>query len=95
MAFNFSKVVGASAVALASTAYLPKYGFTIKASPANAGIVYVGFANTVTANSAAATDGMPISAGDSIFIPPAMAADVTGIYLIASAADQKVFVIGV
>lgn len=93
-AFNFSKAVDGSAVQLSGTTQTPAYGFTIKAGTSNSGVVYVGVNSNVTANSSAATDGVPLAAGESIFIPRAIASDVTGIYCIGSAAGQKVFVIG-
>lgn len=93
-AFNFSKAVDGSAVQLSASEQTPAYGFTIKAGTANSGVVYVGVNSNVTAGTAAATDGVPLAAGDSIFIPKAIASDVTGIYCIGSAAGQKVFVIG-
>ncbi len=93
--------IGGTALALLGAPALFLAGVQIKAAHANTGQVYVGLANTVTANSAAATDGYELSAGEEVFIPAAALADsaltidAANIYVIASAASQKVFFIGV
>ena len=64
----------------------------IKAAASNAGIIYVLNNSGVTANSADSTDGIPLSAGESITITPFMAGrNSNTIYCIASAASQKIF----
>jgi hypothetical protein len=63
----------------------------IKATGANTGSIFVGYANTVTANTNAATDGFELTAGQSDPIPAfKFAADLANIWLIASAASQAV-----
>ena len=60
----------------------------IAPDPANTGILYVGNSD-VTANTAAATDGFPLTANSPwIYLT---VSDPTLIYVIASAASQKVF----
>ncbi len=79
--------VGTSAVQLtAAIAHLGK-GVQIKADAANSGTVYVG-GSTVTADAADATDGFPLSAGEGLLVP---VDDPSKVYLIGSAAGQKVF----
>lgn len=84
--------VGGTAVQLAASGAV-KYGVQVTAAPANTGTVYVGFADTVTANSADATDGVPLPAGASVFLPVVLLANkaASDVWLIASAAGQKVF----
>ena len=66
--------------------------FIIKAADANTGIVYVLDNSDVTANSFDATDGIPLSAGQSITITPYMCGrNSSTIYARASAASKKVF----
>lgn len=67
-------------------------GVVIKAAADNSGILYVGKDNTVTAGTTAATDGYPLSAGDSITLPINNA---NLVWLIASANNQKVFFLAV
>jgi hypothetical protein len=82
-----SLTVGATAVALASSPSVLKRGVQIKAAAANTGKVYVGNSD-VTADTAAATDGFELSAGQGLFVP---ANDLKNVYVIASAAAQKIF----
>ena len=56
------------------------------ADPTNTGIIYVG-ASGVTADSADATDGWPLYAGDSMTLPVNNA---NVVYVIASTANQKI-----
>lgn len=83
--------IGTSAVQLTSTATPLTYGVQIVAAAGNGGTVYIGTANTVTANSSDTTDGYQLSAGDSIFLPRGYVEDASSIWLIGSAASQKVF----
>lgn len=87
-----SKAVGTSEVALTATSDDENLkGILVKAASTNSGIVYVGKTG-VTANSAEATDGFELTAGESVFIE---ANDPSIIFVIASATSQKVFWIGV
>lgn len=64
----------------------------IKAASANTDKVYVLNNSGVTANSADATDGIQLSAGESIAISPFMAGrNANTIYVIGGAALQKIF----
>jgi hypothetical protein len=85
--------IGTSAVQLIGTSTLLDYGVEVKADPANSGTVYVGLAG-VTNGNASATDGFPLLASHSLFVPKAVAKDASLIYVIASGAGQKVFFIG-
>jgi len=80
--------IGTSAVQMKSSSVPCNNGVMIKASSTNTGIVYVGSSNAVTANTSDTTDGLPLSANDGIVITVDNAND---IWLIASAASQKVF----
>lgn len=92
--FNFSANATATAAQLTSVARTPYSGFTIKVDPAATGTVYFGYTSGVTAGTSAATDGMPLTAGQAYMIPPQAANDVTGIYIISSTGTIKVFVEG-
>ncbi len=85
--------IGTSAVALTGTSTPVRYGVLVKAADGNSGTVYVGYADTVTANSADATDGIPLAAGASLAVPADKLPNrnATDVYLIASGAGQKVF----
>jgi hypothetical protein len=63
-------------------------GVEVRADFANTGMIYVGNSSTVTANSAAATDGYPIASNEKTFIP---IDDLSKIWLIASGAGQNYF----
>ncbi len=79
--------IGTSQVQLTTTTRDLSRGVRIKAAAGNSGTVYVG--NTgVTAGAADATDGFPLAVGDEL---PVKIDDPTKVYLIASAAGQKVF----
>lgn len=82
--------IGGTAVALSTLSgnFAPLKGIQILADPANgAGVIYVGKSD-VTANSAAATDGYPLYAGNSIFIPLEL---ISLIYFIGSTSGLKIF----
>jgi hypothetical protein len=79
--------VGTTAVALTTTSVTATKGVQLRAADANTGVVYVG-KSTVTTDSADATDGYPLAAGESLFVP---VDDASKIYLRATAASQKVF----
>ena len=83
--------VDTEAEVLTSTVFDCAQGVLIKAALSNTGTVYVGNSD-VTAGSAAATDGFPLSAGASLaleFIRPDQ------IYVIASTANQVVYWLGI
>ena len=83
-----SKAIGNGAIVQLFSADLPvQKGVQLKADATNAGIIYVGKSN-VTAASADVTDGMPLAAGEGIFIP---VKDITKIYMIASQAAQEIY----
>lgn len=70
------------------------YGVRIKAGAGNStNIVYVGFANTVTAGTAAATDGYPLAVNQEWDIPPNLIpdGDASNIWVIGSAANLTAF----
>lgn len=82
------KAIGTSAAFLVTNTNTPcSQGVLVKAAAGNAGVVYVGKSD-VTANSAVATDGYPLAAGEEVFIPTDNAATV---FAIASQAAQGVF----
>lgn len=80
--------VDTSAEQLTATSFHTRKGVVVKAADANSGTIYVGNSSSVTANSADATDGFELGAGQSITIE---IDDPSKIYVIASAANQKVF----
>lgn len=80
--------VGTSAVQLVSAATPASRGVLVKAAADNSGTVYVGNSSGVTADSADATDGMPIAAGEAVLVK---INDASRVYLIGSASGQKVF----
>jgi hypothetical protein len=79
--------IGTSAVPLVAASVRAAKGVQVKAAPTNTGIVYVGNSD-VTADASDATDGFPLEAGDGLFVP---VDDASKVYLIGSAAGQKVF----
>jgi hypothetical protein len=87
--------VDATAERLTPTAnvFLCQNGVYLRAAAANTGVVYVGFADTVTAGTVAATDGYPLSAGQEWLVSPGLVLnqDCYNIWVIASAANQAVF----
>ena len=79
--------IGTSQVQLTTTTRDLSRGVQIKAAAANTGTVYVG--NTgVTVDADDGTDGFPLAAGEGLLV---QVDDPTKVYLIASAAGQKVF----
>lgn len=68
----------------------------LKASASNTGIIYVGVRNSgVTAGGTAATDGFPLSAGESFVITPYMCGrDSSTVYVISDTASQSLFATG-
>lgn len=83
--------VDTSAEQITSTSFACKFGLTLRASESNTGIIYIGNSD-VTAGTTDATDGMPLSPGDSLFLP------VTNSnipYAIASANNQIIYWVAV
>lgn len=76
--------IDATAEQITTTSVVPKFGVLVKADAANTGILYLGNSD-VTAGTTAATDGMPLSAGESVLIK---IDNVNKIYAIGSAANQ-------
>ena len=84
---------GNSATALYGTAQTIKFGVQIRFGTQNTGRLAIGFADTVTCESAAATDGYQLAAGESIWIPKEIAGDLTSVFLIASTSAQIVYIL--
>lgn len=63
-----SVAVGAAAVQLA--AFEVGTSLVLKAAPGNAGVIHFGYTSGVTAGGTPATDGIPLSAGQSIELTP-------------------------
>jgi hypothetical protein len=85
---TLGKTVGTTAAKLSATSLPAPRGFGLKAAAGNTGVVYAGAAATVTAGTADATDGYPLAAGQEVFFP---VDDLTKVWLVATAAAQKVF----
>lgn len=83
--------IDAAAEKLADRNIKCAFGVLVMAHKDNAGIVYVG-PEGVTAESADATDGIPLAANENIFIE---IDNLNKVYVIASQADQKAFYIAV
>jgi hypothetical protein len=82
-----SKTVGTTSAQMTTigTRELAK-GVLVKAAAANTGTVYVG-SEAVTAAGADSNSGFPLAASESLFIPT----DELNLWIVGSAADQKVF----
>jgi hypothetical protein len=83
--------VGTTAVRLTTTDFKCIKGVLVRAPSTNTGNVYVGKSD-VTAGTNANTDGMLLEPGDAVFIE---VDNPNKVYVIASAAGQKVFWIAV
>ena len=84
--------IGTSAAQLTTTHVHAKRGVQIVADSGNSVSVYVGI-STVTADSADATDGFPLAAGESVVVP--VIAPTTIYVRAASGSSSKVFFITV
>lgn len=83
--------IDTSAEQITSTSFSAKFGVTLTADSTNTGIIYIGNSD-VTAGTTAATDGIPLLAGQSITLP------ITNSnipYAIASANNQVIYWIAV
>lgn len=79
--------IDTSAEQITATSFACKFGVTLRADTTNTAIIWIGNSD-VTVGGTAATDGMPLSPGDSLFLP------VTNSnipYAIASANNQKIY----
>jgi hypothetical protein len=79
-------------VALSSASKPLTRGVQLRAGSGNTGVVYVGSSSGVTADVADATDGFPLSPGDGVLIK---VDDANKVFLIASAAGQKIFFLAI
>ena len=79
--------VGTSVVQLSTSGRKLEGGVQIVAAAGNGGIVYVGVRSNLTAGTSDETDGFPLSAGESLFLPVASEDEV---YCIATAITQQV-----
>lgn len=85
-----SIVVGTTAIPL--VAYSVGKSLVLKAAPGNAGVIYFGYTSAVTADTAAATDGVPLTAGNMVELQPYRCGNTSdGVFVIASAVSQKLF----
>lgn len=76
---------------ITATSFACKFGVTLRADDANTGVLYIGNSD-VTAGSTAATDGIPLAAGESLFLP----VNNSNIpYAIASANNQIIYWVAV
>lgn len=83
--------IDTTAEQITATSFACKFGVTLRAPTSNTGILYIGNSD-VTVSGTAATDGIPLYPGDSIFLP------VTNSnipYAIASANNQIIYWIAV
>ena len=79
--------IGASAVQIHSGSLPAATGVTIRSSTTNTDLIYFG-PSSVTANTTAATDGLPLKIGESITMP---ITNINLVYGISPTAGQKVF----
>jgi hypothetical protein len=79
--------VGTSAAQLVATSMKATRGVQLKAAAGNTAEVYVGNGD-VTTDSADATDGFPLAAGEGLFVA---VDDASKIYLRAASGTQKIF----
>ena len=79
--------IDTSAEQVTSTSYPATIGVLFRADASNSGVVFLG-KSTVTAGTTAATDGLPLSAGDAVFL---QISNANLIYAIGSAVNQKIY----
>lgn len=79
--------VDAAAEQITATSFACKFGVTLRADVTNPGIVYIGNSD-VTNGSTAATDGIPLSPGDSLFLP---VSNSNIPYAIGAVANNKIY----
>lgn len=83
--------IDTTAEQITTTSFACKFGVTVKADITNTGIIYVGNSD-VTAGTTAATDGFPLSAGETLTLE---VNNPNLLYAIASANNQKIYWVGV
>jgi hypothetical protein len=71
----------------AGTSYPATVGVLFRADSDNSGVVYLGNSD-VTAGTSASTDGLPLSAGDAVFL---QISNANLVYAIGSAINQKIY----
>ena len=79
--------IDTSAEQIPSTSYPASVGVLFRADADNSGVIYLGNSD-VTAGTTAATDGLPLSAGDAIFL---QISNANLVYAIGSAVNQKIY----
>lgn len=79
--------IDTTAEQVTSTSYPATVGVLFRADADNSGVIYLGNSD-VTAGTVAATDGLPLSSGDAIFL---QISNANLVYAIGSAVNQKVF----
>ncbi len=79
--------IDTTAEQITSTSFACKFGVTVKADITNTGIIYIGNSD-VTASGTAATDGFPLSAGETLTLE---VNNPNLLYAIASTTNQKIF----
>lgn len=79
--------IDTTAEQITTTSFACKFGVTLKADITNTGIIYVGNSD-VTAGTTAATDGFPLSAGETLTLE---VNNPNLLYAIASANNQKIY----
>jgi hypothetical protein len=87
--------ISTSAVQLSASTTTLIYGVVVKAASDNSGLVYVGTSSAVTAGTPDSTSGYELKAGVEIFLPLAMVTRLADVYVIGSAAGQKVFFLAI
>ena len=79
--------IDTSAEQITSTSYAANVGVLFRADADNSGVVYLGNSD-VTAGTTASTDGLPLSAGDAVFL---QISNANLVYAIGSAVNQKIY----
>ena len=79
--------IDTSAEQITLTSYPATVGVLFRADADNSGVVFLGNSD-VTAGTTAATDGLPLSAGDAVFL---QISNANLVYAIGSAVNQKVY----
>ena len=79
--------IDTTAEQLTSTSYAAYVGVLFRADADNSGVIYLGNSD-VTAGTTAATDGLPLSAGDAVFL---QISNANLVYGIGSAVNQKIY----
>lgn len=91
MAYGSNLDVDGTAEQVTATSTPFEYECWIKADPANSGNIHVGLSDAVTAGTVDATDGYILDAGEEMVVPKYLVDDVNEIWVIGSAANQKLY----